>query len=136
MANGAHVATHDDDSTESEHRDHVEQLFERLQQYGISINSAKCVFNKPVVKFLGHLIDKNGVSSLPDKIMTNDMKYIFTMVDQFSRWPEAVPILNIVAQTVVASWIRGFGTPKTIDVRCTSHFRNTRPISWLNDYVV
>ncbi|CAK9811170.1 Transposon Tf2-6 polyprotein [Anthophora plagiata] len=39
---------------EAEHKEHVEQLFSRLNRYGITINSAKCVFAvKELRRFLG-----------------------------------------------------------------------------------
>lgn len=44
--------------------------------------------------------------------------YCVTMIDRFSRWPEAVPVKEISAATVARvfhdSWISRFGTPKTL----------------------
>lgn len=45
-------------------------------------------------------------------------KYLLTMVDRFTRWPEAVPLPSIEAETVanafVDHWISRFGTPDTV----------------------
>ena len=45
-------------------------------------------------------------------------RYCLTMIDRFTRWPVAVPLTNIRAETVaaalVAHWITQFGCPLTI----------------------
>ena len=44
--------------------------------------------------------------------------YLLTVVDRFTRWPEAVPLVDISADTVtrafVSQWIARFGVPSTI----------------------
>lgn len=45
-------------------------------------------------------------------------RYLLTMVDRYSRWPEAVPIPDMLAETVAQSfcqtWVSRFGVPETI----------------------
>jgi len=45
-------------------------------------------------------------------------KYCLTIIDRFSRWPEAIPLPNMNAQTVAAAfidnWVARFGTPALI----------------------
>lgn len=50
-----------------EHAEHPRQVFERLQQYNMTINSEKCVFGQQSVKYLGHIVDRNGIRPHPDK---------------------------------------------------------------------
>lgn len=54
--------------TESEHEDHLRQLFTRMRDYGILINTAKCVFGQPEVSFLGYTISHSGVKPLENKV--------------------------------------------------------------------
>ncbi|XP_063635129.1 uncharacterized protein LOC134805855 [Cydia splendana] len=51
-----------------EHEDHLRQLFSRLQQYGMVINTSKCVFGKSQVTFLGYSISADGIKPLETKV--------------------------------------------------------------------
>ena len=53
-------------TNESEHYDHQRQIFERLKQYGISINLAKCVFGASTVQYLGYQINQKGPKLVPE----------------------------------------------------------------------
>ncbi|GFS87175.1 retrovirus-related Pol polyprotein from transposon 297 [Trichonephila clavipes] len=55
-------------SSENEHLDHLHQIFSRLRDYGLKLNTDKCVLGKTSVKFLGCLITAEGVKPLPDKV--------------------------------------------------------------------
>ena len=41
-------------------------------------------------------------------------RYLLTCVDRFTRWPEAIPMVDIRAKTVFSGWIARYGTPATI----------------------
>lgn len=51
-----------------EHRNHLRQVFHRLQQFGIAINIGKCVFGVTEVDFLGHHISAEGLAPSPQKV--------------------------------------------------------------------
>ncbi|XP_076299903.1 uncharacterized protein LOC143218556 [Lasioglossum baleicum] len=53
---------------EEEHKEHLRQLFSRLEEYGIIINPTKCVFAAPEVKFLGYIVNAQGTKPLTDKV--------------------------------------------------------------------
>lgn len=55
-------------ASEEEHRQHLCTLFARLQHFGIAINLTKCIFGQPVVTFLGHRINADGLSPSPQKV--------------------------------------------------------------------
>ncbi|BHF80219.1 hypothetical protein SprV_0702334300 [Sparganum proliferum] len=50
--------------------------------------------------------------------LSNGCSYLLTCVDRFTRWPEAIPLPDIVAPTVVKAflsrWVAIFGAPSTI----------------------
>ncbi|KAK3507868.1 hypothetical protein QTP70_002197 [Hemibagrus guttatus] len=45
----------------AEHRRHVEEVLQRLQDYHLFLKAEKCVFHQPSVHFLGYVIDHSGV---------------------------------------------------------------------------
>ncbi|XP_076660505.1 uncharacterized protein LOC143363862 [Halictus rubicundus] len=53
---------------ESEHREHLRILFERLNQHGVVINPAKCVFGVSEIEFLGYSVTRDGVKPLPERV--------------------------------------------------------------------
>ena len=55
-------------ANETEHIEHLRLLFQRLQDYGLVINLAKCEFGRQVIDFLGHRISRHGIVPMPAKV--------------------------------------------------------------------
>ncbi|KAK4468958.1 hypothetical protein MN116_000094 [Schistosoma mekongi] len=76
-------------------------------------NSPSGVFPQPDARFAHVHIDLVG--PLP---RSNGFTYLFTCIDRFTRFPIAVPIADITAETVakvfIQNWVTIFGTPVTI----------------------
>ncbi|GFT73857.1 retrovirus-related Pol polyprotein from transposon 17.6 [Nephila pilipes] len=54
--------------SEAEHKTHVRAVFQKLQHYGLTINTSKCVFGVSEISFLGHLVTQQGTKPLPNKV--------------------------------------------------------------------
>ena len=52
---------------QAEHNTRVTAVLEQIQTAGATLNPSKCEFGKSSLKFLGHIIDQNGIRADPDK---------------------------------------------------------------------
>ncbi|XP_026465960.1 uncharacterized protein LOC113369433 [Ctenocephalides felis] len=52
----------------NEHRSHLQLVFEKLQEYSLTINLEKCAFGKDEVNFLGYKLSAAGYSPSPDRV--------------------------------------------------------------------
>ena len=59
---------------------------------------------------------------------SDGFRYLLTCVDRFTRWPEAIPLLDIRAETVADAFFNGriarFGTPATITMDRGAQFES------------
>ena len=51
-------------------------------------------------------------------LVSEDMKYLFTIVDRFTRWPEVIPLKDSKTETIakafIRQWVSRFGVPGDI----------------------
>ena len=52
---------------QAEHDERVRAVLHRLQKVGLTLNNQKCEFSKGRIKFLGHIVDAQGVHADPEK---------------------------------------------------------------------
>ena len=67
------VTTYQDDilihsKDEKSHRCHLQEVFERLTQAGLTLRGRKCCIGMPKVSYLGHVFSATGMSPDPHKI--------------------------------------------------------------------
>lgn len=55
-------------SSIQQHLERLEQVFSRLQTQGLKVKLAKCHFFQKRVRYLGHVVSAEGVSTDPDKV--------------------------------------------------------------------
>ena len=51
-----------------DHQQHLRSVFQRLNDYGVIINTSKCQFGANSLQFLGHHIDCDGIRPLEEKV--------------------------------------------------------------------
>ncbi|XP_041452504.1 uncharacterized protein K02A2.6-like [Lytechinus variegatus] len=54
--------------TESEHLSRLDDVLRRLEQNGLRLKLSKCEFMKPTVKYLGHVVDSEGLHPTEEKV--------------------------------------------------------------------
>ena len=52
---------------QAEHDTRLHAALKRLQEAKVTLNGEKCAFSRRTIKFLGHVIDENGIRADPDK---------------------------------------------------------------------
>merc|ERR1712015_461014 len=52
----------------ADHQDDLRALFQRLDEHGLVVKKAKCVFGVDSIDFLGHRVDGNGITPLEEKV--------------------------------------------------------------------
>nr|VZI39582.1 unnamed protein product [Spirometra erinaceieuropaei] len=73
-------------SDAAEHEIHLRQLFERLDSYGVIINAAKCEFGVPSLIFLGHEVNSDGITPVPEKVSAISTFPVPTTISQLRRF--------------------------------------------------
>ena len=53
--------------TQEVHDQRLAEVLTRIQTAGVTLNKDTCVFNTSTLTFLGHVLDKDGISADPEK---------------------------------------------------------------------
>ena len=81
---------------QKEHNERLRAALLRIKESGATLNLSKCEFSKKQIKFLGHLIDGNGIRADPDKTTAitemkepsnvSELRRFFGMVNQLGKF--------------------------------------------------
>ena len=53
--------------TENKHLDHIRQVFKCFCKFKMKLKLTKCEFGRSKIQFLGHIINHEGIRTLPEK---------------------------------------------------------------------
>ena len=96
--------------TKELHREHLNQVFAQIREFGIKVKEAKCDFCMNKIKYLGHIIDKDGRRLDPERATAiKDIpapgnvtlqsflglaKYYQSFIKKFARSPNPAKLLK------------------------------------------
>ena len=105
--------------TQEEHDSRLHEVLRRIQRSGLTLNKEKCFFSLPEVKFLGQVIDSEGIRPDPAKVSairqvpepTNigDVRRFLGMVNQLSKFSPNVaertqPLRDLLSKKNMWIW--------------------------------
>ncbi len=88
---------------QAEHDTRVAAILERIQAAGATLNPDKCEFEKTCLKFMGHVIDHDGISTDPGKTAVimhlksptiSELRKFMGMVNQLGKFTTKLADLN------------------------------------------
>ena len=125
--------------TQEEHDSRLHEVLRRIQRSGLTLNKEKCFFSLPEVKFLGQVIDSEGIRPDPAKVSailqvpepTNigDVRRFLGMVNQLSKFSPNVaektqPLRDLLSKRNM--WIWGEAQKKAFQE--VKEALSTRPV--------
>jgi hypothetical protein len=70
----------------TEHKEHLRQLFDRLEEHGLVVKVEKCLFGVTEIDFLGHRVSRNGIRPLPSKVLAIEKFPVPTTIKQLEQF--------------------------------------------------
>lgn len=102
----------------AEHLEHLRTLFQRLTDYGVVINVAKCVFGADEINFLGYRINKDGTCPPMERIealqnyplpkTVQGLRRFLGMINFYRRFlPKAAELQTPLVKVLASSKLKG-----------------------------
>ena len=101
------------------HNENLKAVMSRLDEAGLRLNSEKCVYRQPELKFLGHIFSKDGIKAdpervsairnLPNRSSVVQLRQVLGMIHHLGRYiPDlatiAKPLHDLLKSDVGWSW--------------------------------
>ena len=105
--------------TDEEHLCTLDLVLKRLDQYGLHLKRVKCSFMQPSVRYLGYLIDKDGLHTTPEKVRAvfqtpipmnvQQLRSFLGLVNYFGKFIQNLsttvqPLNHLLCQNVAWEW--------------------------------
>lgn len=104
--------------TIEEHNRRLALVFDRFKDAGLKLNPGKCVFLKNEVKYLGHIIDCQGVRTDPEKIV------------KILEWPEPTTSKELHSFLGLCNYYRRFINKYAELTKGLQKSLNSKPFVW------
>lgn len=79
-----------------EHLDLLKLVFSRVREAGLRLNPEKCHFGRRELKYLGHMMNSDGIATDPDKVQS------------IREFPTPISVKTLRSYLGLASWYRRF----------------------------
>ena len=108
--------------SDDEHLQHIGEVFERFDKFGLRVKKAKCFFLKPSVEYLGYKVDAEGLHATQSKIdavanaptpeNVKQLRAFMGLVNYYGRFvpslaTRAQPLYILLRQNVTWKWDQG-----------------------------
>ena len=95
-------------ASRKDHDDRLDAVLRKLQNAGVMLNRSKCAFLKDQVKFLGHVVNKDGTRADPEKISAivnmkttsniTELRRLLGMANQLGKLSPNNPTSEIITE--------------------------------------
>ncbi|KAK7106488.1 hypothetical protein V1264_017738 [Littorina saxatilis] len=105
---------------QKEHDDNLDHVLKKLENAGVTLNAEKCQFSKETIKFLGHVVSRDGIAIDPDKAAAiknfprpaniSDLRRLLGMVNHVSKFAgstlaeDVKPLIDLLKKDNDWSW--------------------------------
>lgn len=134
---------------EDEHIENVRAVFERLKQAGLKLKKEKCKFFQDQVKYLGHIVDANGLRKDPEKLQSiknvprptnhKEIRAFIGMVNYYAKFIPNLssiltPLFKLLRKEEKFIWDEkceaafNYAKKKLVDETILTHFNPKYPI--------
>ena len=108
-------------SNQAEHDSRLVAVMERLEKEHVTLNPEKCEFGKRSVKFLGHIVDQEGIRPDPQKTAAiqemetprhiTDLRQFMGMANQLGKFSPNLTELSQPLRELLSTKKPGCGGP-------------------------